>query len=145
VIEKETTRVMLAVLSYFKVTRQELVGHGRTQDIVLARHVALYLERVVGDRPFTEIARIYGGRDHTTVMAACNHMAARIQARDERYEEHVRVLRTQLDTLAAEKNNLLLMNCPTCGAPVIAELRRQIEELRAQLNSQQGVASGNVR
>ena len=62
------------VINHFKISIDELVGTSRIQDLVLARQVAMYLCRNLLNSSFPEIARKFGGRDHTTVMYACTKL-----------------------------------------------------------------------
>ena len=59
----------VAAMSYgFSVT--ELQGPSRRQPLVLARQIAMYLCRDLTDLSFPKIGKIFGGRDHTTVIHA---------------------------------------------------------------------------
>jgi chromosomal replication initiator protein len=60
--------VIDAVAEYFDLAPQQLAGKARDKSLVRARHIAMYLLRVDAARPLTEIGRLLGKRDHTTVM-----------------------------------------------------------------------------
>ena len=64
-------RILTAVADRFGVKLDALCGHRRTQTIALPRQVAMYLMRQLTDLSLVEIGRTFGGRDHTTVMYAC--------------------------------------------------------------------------
>ena len=57
-----------AVAEYYGLPPQRLAGQARDRHLVHARHVAMYLLRYDGHRPLTEIGKMLGKRDHTTVM-----------------------------------------------------------------------------
>ncbi|MFN8556724.1 MAG: chromosomal replication initiator protein DnaA [Dehalococcoidia bacterium] len=57
-----------AVAAYFGLPPQQLAGKARDKSLVRARHIAMYLLRSDAARPLTEIGRLLGKRDHTTVM-----------------------------------------------------------------------------
>lgn len=57
-----------AVAEHFGLPPQRLASQARDKHLVHARHVAMYLLRVDGTRPLTEIGKMLGKRDHTTVM-----------------------------------------------------------------------------
>lgn len=106
-----------------------------------ARHVARYLERQAG-RSFPEIATLYGNTDHTAALASVRHMTERLQANDERYVGPVNHIATVVK-ISLEKQHranveadksMDAMTCPTCGAPVIKELQRQIAVLHERIN-----------
>jgi chromosomal replication initiator protein len=71
-------RIIEAAARAFAVPARRLRGHGRSLDLTLARHVAMYLARKLLRRPFSELAAAFG-RDHTTVLHACRGMAARVE------------------------------------------------------------------
>jgi chromosomal replication initiator protein len=64
-------RVIDAVCSYFDVPRQSLRGPGRGKRVTTARHVAMYLLRHDGCQALAHIGRLFGDRDHSTVLHAC--------------------------------------------------------------------------
>jgi chromosomal replication initiator protein len=64
------------------VKGEALVGKRRTQVVALPRQVAMYLMRQLTDLSLVEIGRAFGGRDHTTVMYACDKVARRINSED---------------------------------------------------------------
>ena len=53
---------------YFGLTTNDLKGKKRSQNIVNARQIAMYIGRKTTDYSMTEIGQDFGGRDHTTVM-----------------------------------------------------------------------------
>lgn len=62
------------VTEHFGISLEELNGSRRTQDLVMPRQIAMYLCRQLLNSSFPEIARKFGGRDHTTVMYACTKL-----------------------------------------------------------------------
>lgn len=57
---------------FYGVTVKEIKATKRTQDIVLARQVAMYLAREMTDNSLPKIGKEFGGRDHSTVLHAYN-------------------------------------------------------------------------
>jgi len=55
---------------YFSISREELLGPGRSRPLVAARQVAMYLCRELTPLSLPKIGDAFGGRDHTTVMHA---------------------------------------------------------------------------
>ena len=53
---------------YFGLTPNDLKGKKRSQNIVFARQLAMYIGREMTDYSTTEIGQDFGGKDHTTVM-----------------------------------------------------------------------------
>jgi chromosomal replication initiator protein len=56
----------------FGVSLAELRSKRRSKHIVLARQVAMYLSRQLTEASLPEIAKFFGGRDHTTILYADN-------------------------------------------------------------------------
>ena len=63
-------RVINTVADYYNLTSQQLTGKIRTNQIAMARHIAMYLIRTMLDVPFLKIGALFGGKDHSTVMNA---------------------------------------------------------------------------
>ncbi|MBM3166666.1 MAG: chromosomal replication initiator protein DnaA [Chloroflexi bacterium] len=71
-------RTIEAVASYYGLTPQALSGKKRDKKAVLARHVAMYLLREHDNCGLTEIGRMLGNRDHSTVLHGCRKIATEI-------------------------------------------------------------------
>ncbi len=61
-------RVSETVASRWKVTSDGLSSKRRTKDLTVPRQVAMYLIRDLLDLPLTQIGKLFGGRDHSTVI-----------------------------------------------------------------------------
>jgi hypothetical protein len=135
-----------AVADYFKLPVAELVaaqkgGNVANAIIVTARHIARYLERDRG-LTFEAIGKIYSC-DHTSARASYNHMVERLATCDARYTDPVFAIRGMVRSRlrAAQPHAEVIIDgltCPTCGAPVIQELQRQIAALNARLDAMKG-------
>ena len=62
------------VADYFGLSHNELSGKKRTKAIAFPRQVAMYLTREITEYSTTEVGLEFGGRDHTTVMHACQRI-----------------------------------------------------------------------
>lgn len=60
--------IQKAVAKYFQIPLSELRAKRRNKNIVLARQVAMYLSRKLGNLSLPEIGYAFGGKDHTTVL-----------------------------------------------------------------------------
>jgi chromosomal replication initiator protein len=87
--------VLSMVASAFGVSKERLLGRDRSREVALPRQVAMYLMREVGNISLPQIGDALGGRDHTTVMYACDKVADLIE-RDDRLRRQVLQLREQL-------------------------------------------------
>jgi chromosomal replication initiator protein len=72
-------RIQDEVSERFQLSREELIGDKRSQNIVYPRQVAMYLSRELTDSSLPKIGRHFGGRDHTTVIHATSKIARLIR------------------------------------------------------------------
>ncbi len=63
--------ITAAVARHFDQTVADLKGPSRRRHVVEARAVAMYLCRTLTDASLAEVGGHFGGRDHTTVIHAC--------------------------------------------------------------------------
>ncbi len=71
------------VSASFGVSRAELVGSTRAATPLRARQVAIYLTRELTDLSLPQIGRLYGGRDHSTVLNSIRRVEARFGEDDD--------------------------------------------------------------
>ncbi len=67
-------RIQRVVANYFQISISDLRGKRRTKDLSLSRHVAMALCRQLTDSSLPVIGEAFGGRDHATVLYACQKM-----------------------------------------------------------------------
>jgi chromosomal replication initiator protein len=91
----EPRQVLSAVAAVFGLSTEELLGRSRSRDIALPRQVAMYLMREEVNASLPQIGEVLGGRDHTTVMYACEKIADLIE-RDDRIRRQVLQIRENL-------------------------------------------------
>jgi chromosomal replication initiator protein len=60
------------VSHHFNLDVKDMKSKRRTDAIAFPRQIAMYLARVLTECSTTEIGDSFGGKDHTTVMHACN-------------------------------------------------------------------------
>ncbi|WP_461248446.1 chromosomal replication initiator protein DnaA, partial [Treponema sp. R6D11] len=63
---------------YFGLTPNDLKGKKRSQNIVSARQLAMYMGREMTDYSTTEIGQDFGGKDHTTVMYSIDKIKGKL-------------------------------------------------------------------
>jgi chromosomal replication initiator protein len=90
-------RILSAVSDRFGVKLELLCGQRRTQSVALPRQVAMYVMRQLTTLSLAEIGRAFGGRDHTTVLYACDKVATLLRT-DNLLEDKVNAL---ISTLAS--------------------------------------------
>ena len=67
------------VSDYFGLSYKDLRGKRRTKAVAFPRQVAMYLSRELTEYSTTEVGAEFGGRDHTTVMHACQKIEDRMK------------------------------------------------------------------
>jgi chromosomal replication initiator protein len=91
----EPRQVVAVVASAFGVTMEQMMGRDRSREVALPRQVAMYLLREEQSVSLPQIGEVLGGRDHTTVMYACDKVADMLE-RDDRLRRQVGQIREQL-------------------------------------------------
>lgn len=71
------------VSQYYEITPEDLRGRKRTQKFTYPRQIAMYLSRKLIDLSLPKIGDQFGGRDHTTVIYACDKISQEIEASEE--------------------------------------------------------------
>ncbi len=79
------------VSDYFNLTPNDLRGKKRTKAIAFPRQIAMYITRELTEYSTTEVGLEFGGRDHTTVMHACQRVDSKMKA-DPSIEPYIRNL-----------------------------------------------------
>ena len=88
------------VAERFGISRAELIGSSRAATPLRARQVAIYLTRELTDLSLPQIGRLYGGRDHSTVLNSLRRIEASL-GEDEALTAKVAELRTAIHNPAA--------------------------------------------
>lgn len=73
-IKVRPIKVVSTVAKYFDYRNKDLLGTSRKADLVVARHIAMFLLRDTLNIQLEKVGEIMGGRDHTTVMHAVEKM-----------------------------------------------------------------------
>jgi chromosomal replication initiator protein len=94
-ITVEPEEVVSQVAGAFGVTVESMIGPDRRQGIVLPRQIAMYLLRVEANCSLPKIGEALGGRDHTTVMYACQKVTDLLE-RDDKLRRQVVEIRDQI-------------------------------------------------
>ncbi len=98
-LQVDPQQLLRAVAEEFQISPEKLMSPSRTRKVVLPRQVAMYLLREDAGYSYPQIGQFFGGRDHTTVMYACEKMA-RAYERDEALRKRIRRIRERLYSAA---------------------------------------------
>jgi chromosomal replication initiator protein len=91
----EPGEIMNQVAGAFGISIQNMIGPDRRQEIVLPRQIAMYLLREEANYSLPKIGEAMGGRDHTTVMYACQKVTDMLE-RDDKLRRQVIKIREQI-------------------------------------------------
>jgi chromosomal replication initiator protein len=71
-------KIIRVVAEHLQVPEHELAGHKRSQTIVFARQMGIYLCRSLLGLSYPALGRLFGGKDHSTAMYAVKKMEERM-------------------------------------------------------------------
>ncbi len=89
-------KIIDTVADYYNLAPYQLTGNIRTSQIAMARHISMYLIRLLLDTPFTKIGKAFGGKDHATVMNGVNKVEKQLKT-DETLKKVVEELKKRLN------------------------------------------------
>ena len=72
--EISVAKIQEAVCSYFGISDEMFLSKTRKREIVQARQIAMYLSRNLTKTSLSSIGAQLGGKDHATVLHACNQV-----------------------------------------------------------------------
>ena len=82
-------KVQDVVCEYFNITRETLLSKSRKRNIVQARQIAMYMSRnLIGGCSLSTIGMELGGKDHATVLHACNTVSD-LMSTDKLFRQYV--------------------------------------------------------
>ena len=61
-------KIITIVCDYFNISYQDIIGKKKSKEIVEPRMIAIYLISELLNLPLVNIGKVFGGRDHTTIM-----------------------------------------------------------------------------
>ncbi len=71
-VESSIAKIQKVVADYYKISIDDLKGKKRNNKVVIPRQIAMYLCRMETNETFPRIGLEFGGRDHSTVIFACD-------------------------------------------------------------------------
>jgi chromosomal replication initiator protein len=85
--------IQKTVAEYYKIRVAELLSKRRNRSIARPRQVAMALSRELTNHSLPEIGDAFGGRDHTTVMHACDRVRDLRESERRMGEDYLNLLR----------------------------------------------------
>ncbi|MCH9024194.1 MAG: chromosomal replication initiator protein DnaA [candidate division Zixibacteria bacterium] len=80
---------------FLKIDKGMMRAKKKTSDAVIARQIAMYLSRSLTDSSLKNIGDAFGGRDHSTVIHACDMISRRMSS-DSNFRERIDQLSASL-------------------------------------------------
>lgn len=89
-VEEEVSldKIQKVVCNYFELSPEVIVSKSRKRNIVQARQIAMYLGRSLTKTSLAAIGESIGGKDHATVLHACNTVNDLIET-DKTFKQYV--------------------------------------------------------
>ena len=81
------------VAEYYDIPEIEMTSKRRAQTLVLPRQIAMRISQMCTEASLAQIGEVFGKRDHTTVMYACDKIATKLKQNREFASEFERVLK----------------------------------------------------
>ena len=76
--------------NYFRLPLENIQSHSRMRNLVVARHITMWYLLKNTELTLTEVGRIFGSRDHTTVIHAKKSVNDSLTSKfDNEYKTHV--------------------------------------------------------
>jgi len=88
-------KIIQVVSDFYDLKEEDLLDTSRKKEIVLPRQVAMYLLREELKCSYPFIGRKFGGKDHTTIMHACEKIKKEIQ-RNEKFAEEIELIKQRI-------------------------------------------------
>lgn len=89
--------VQEVVSNYYNISVDDLTSKKKNKNIAYPRQIAMYVTRKLTDCSLPKIGEVFGGRDHSTVLHACNKIAEEIENSTE--------LKKKIDDIISMLNN----------------------------------------
>jgi len=86
--------LLAEIARFLGFTVEALRGKSRQRPLVTARQEAMYVFRELTDLSYPAIARLFGGRDHTTVIHAVDKITRLMVERNETYDQVTSLVKT---------------------------------------------------
>ncbi len=71
--------IQKVIAENYQISISDLKGKKRDKKYVIPRHIALYIAKELTEYTFTELGNEFGGRDHSSIMHACDKIKEKIK------------------------------------------------------------------
>mgnify|MGYP005772428275 FL=1 len=88
-------KIINIVCDYFNISYQDIIGKKKNKEIVEPRMLAIYLISELLNLPLVNIGKIFGGRDHTTIMHSRDKITAEVKS-NKKIQNYIKDLKERL-------------------------------------------------
>ena len=81
--EIDANIIIDSVSRYFNLSVEDILSKKRTKELVFPRQISMYLCRTLTNMSYPDIGKAFNGRDHTTVMYACDQVNKQVNTNTE--------------------------------------------------------------
>ncbi|MCI9037724.1 MAG: chromosomal replication initiator protein DnaA [Oscillospiraceae bacterium] len=89
--------IIKEICRYFRLEEEQIKGQSRSRDSLNARQIAMYLIRRMTSLSLDETGKVFGGRDHSTVLNSINKVEKKMKS-DPTYAETVKAIITNINS-----------------------------------------------
>jgi chromosomal replication initiator protein len=94
-IKNSIQKIQKVICDYFNISMEDLTSKKRNNNIAFPRQIGMYLSRILTDESFPRIGMEFGGRDHTTVIHACDKIEKEMKSNKE-FKSTIEQLKSKL-------------------------------------------------
>lgn len=91
--------IIVKVCDYYGISQSDITGKKKSKDIVEPRMIAIYLIVELLDMPLIAVGKLFGGRDHTTIIHARDKITDQMKTNN------------KIRTIVGEIKNQISSNC----------------------------------
>lgn len=88
--------IMEVTARYYNINVSDILSNRRSKDVIIPRQISMYLCRYILNMTFPKIGDAFGGKDHTTVIHACNKVNAEISIENSELAHPVEEIKKRL-------------------------------------------------
>jgi chromosomal replication initiator protein len=88
-------QIQEVVAEFYGVSTADIMGKSRKAETAQARQVAMFLAKKLTEKSYPEIGRLFGGKDHSTVIHSCRKTEDKIRI-DDKLAEDVEILSARI-------------------------------------------------
>ena len=88
-------KIFKTVADFYEINEKDLISKNRKREVVLPRQIAMFLMRNELNSSYPSIGEKFGGKDHTTVMYACDKIEKEINI-DANLEQEINIIKQQI-------------------------------------------------